>query len=113
MTSFVKIHNSPLGPNYSHRYFPEDIDYAVLFRDTASINNWNIIKIVSAVLDTAFGAWWRAYIFGAGKFILLHVHPLLGNEFANKFKRRQILGKLSVARLRNNRGDYVVRAKQQ
>jgi hypothetical protein len=34
--------------------------------------------------------------------ILLHVHPLLGNGLVNKFPRRQILGKQSVARLRNN-----------
>jgi hypothetical protein len=33
--------------------------------------------------------------------ILLHVHPLLGNMLLNKFPRRQILGKQSVARLRN------------
>jgi hypothetical protein len=32
-------------------------------------------------------------------YILLHVHPLLGNEFP----RGQILGKQSVARLRNNK----------
>jgi hypothetical protein len=36
--------------------------------------------------------------------ILLHVHPLLGNVFVNKFPRKQILGKQSVARLRKNRG---------
>jgi hypothetical protein len=46
----------------------------------------------------------------------MHVHPLLGNELVNEFPRRQILGKQSVARLRNNRGGYVfyvARAKQQ
>jgi hypothetical protein len=36
--------------------------------------------------------------------ILLHVHPLLGNGLVNKFPRRQILGKQSVGKLRNNRG---------
>jgi hypothetical protein len=36
-------------------------------------------------------------------YILLHVHPLLGNVLVNEFPRRQILGKQSVARLRNNR----------
>jgi hypothetical protein len=44
--------------------------------------------------------------------IFLHVYPLLGNELVKKFQRRQILGKKSVARLRNNRGGcifYVVR----
>jgi hypothetical protein len=35
--------------------------------------------------------------------ILLHVHPLLGNVLVNKFSRRPILGKQSVAMLRNNR----------
>jgi hypothetical protein len=35
--------------------------------------------------------------------LLLHVHPLLGNGLVNKFPRRQILGKQSVARSRNNR----------
>jgi hypothetical protein len=47
---------------------------------------------------------------------MLYVYPLLGNMLLNKFLRRQILGKESVARLYNNRGDcvlYVVRAKQQ
>jgi hypothetical protein len=39
--------------------------------------------------------------------ILLHVHPLLGNVLLNKFPRRYILGKQSVARLRNNRGSCV------
>jgi hypothetical protein len=33
---------------------------------------------------------------------MLHVHPLLGNESVIKFPRRQILGKQSVAWLRNN-----------
>jgi hypothetical protein len=46
---------------------------------------------------------------------MLHVHPLLGSGLCNKFPRRQILGKHSVAirRLRNNRGGcvfYIVRA---
>jgi hypothetical protein len=36
-----------------------------------------------------------------------HVHPLLGNVLVNKFPRRQILGKESVARSRNNRGSCV------
>jgi hypothetical protein len=36
-------------------------------------------------------------------YILLHVHPLLGNELVNKFPRGQILGTHSVSRLRNNR----------
>jgi hypothetical protein len=36
---------------------------------------------------------------------MLHVHPLLGNGLVDKFQRRQILGKQSVARLRNN-SDY-------
>jgi hypothetical protein len=40
-------------------------------------------------------------------YILLHVHPLLGNVLVNKFPRRQVLGKQSVARLRNNRGSCV------
>jgi hypothetical protein len=35
--------------------------------------------------------------------ILLHVHPLQGNVLVNKFPRRQILGKQSVARLRNKK----------
>jgi hypothetical protein len=52
MAGFVKIHILRLGPNYSYHYFPEDFDYAVLFKDTASINNWNIIKLVSAVFET-------------------------------------------------------------
>jgi hypothetical protein len=34
--------------------------------------------------------------------VRLHVHSLLGNGFVNKFPQRQILGKQSVARLRNN-----------
>jgi hypothetical protein len=34
--------------------------------------------------------------------ILLHVHSLLSNRLVNKFPRRQILGKQSVARLCNN-----------
>jgi hypothetical protein len=41
--------------------------------------------------------------------------PLLGNVLVNKFPRRQILGKQSVAGLRNNRRGcvfYVVRAEQ-
>jgi hypothetical protein len=48
-------------------------------------------------------------------YILLHVHPLLGNVLVKKFPRKQIFGKQSVARLRNNRWGYVfyvVRAKQ-
>jgi hypothetical protein len=36
-------------------------------------------------------------------YILLYTHPLLGNALINKFPRRQILGKQSVARSRNNR----------
>jgi hypothetical protein len=36
--------------------------------------------------------------------ILLHVHPLLGNGLINNFPRRQIIGKQSVVRLRNNTG---------
>jgi hypothetical protein len=36
--------------------------------------------------------------------LLLHLHQLLGNGLVNKFPRRQILGKESVAGLRNNRG---------
>jgi hypothetical protein len=36
-------------------------------------------------------------------YLLLHVHPLLGNGLVNKFPRRQILGKQSVARSGNNR----------
>jgi hypothetical protein len=35
--------------------------------------------------------------------ILIHVQPLLGNGLVSKFPRRQILGKQSVARPRNNR----------
>jgi hypothetical protein len=35
---------------------------------------------------------------------MLHVHPYLGNGLVNKFPRRQVLGKQSVARLCNNRG---------
>jgi hypothetical protein len=31
------------------------------------------------------------------EYIVLHVHTLLGNVLANKFPRRQILGKESVA----------------
>jgi hypothetical protein len=48
-------------------------------------------------------------------FIFLHVHPLPGNVFVNKFPRRPILGKQSVARLFSNREGcvfYLVRAKQ-
>jgi hypothetical protein len=48
--------------------------------------------------------------------VLLYVHPMLGNVLVNKFPRRQILGKQSVARLHNNRWGYVfyaVCAKQQ
>jgi hypothetical protein len=41
-------------------------------------------------------------------FILLYVHPLLGNIFVNKFPRRQILGKQTVVKLRNNRKSYVL-----
>jgi hypothetical protein len=37
--------------------------------------------------------------------ILLHVHPLLGNGLVNKFPRRQIPGKQSIAKSRNNRTD--------
>jgi hypothetical protein len=36
-------------------------------------------------------------------YILLHELPLIGNGLANKFPGRQILGKESVTRLRNNR----------
>jgi hypothetical protein len=46
-------------------------------------------------------------------YILLHVHSLLGNVLINKFPRREILGKQSVAMLRNNKEGcvfYVVRA---
>jgi hypothetical protein len=39
--------------------------------------------------------------------IILHVHPLLGNRLLNKFPRRQILGKQSVARLRRIWGGCV------
>jgi hypothetical protein len=39
--------------------------------------------------------------------ILLHVNPLLGNGLVNKFPRRQILGKQSVARLSNNKESCV------
>jgi hypothetical protein len=45
---------------------------------------------------------------------LLHVHTLLGNRLVNKFPRRQILDKQSVARLRNYRRGcvfYVFRTK--
>jgi hypothetical protein len=41
------------------------------------------------------------------KILLLHVHPLLGNVLVNKFPRGQILGKRSIARLRNSRGKCV------
>jgi hypothetical protein len=47
--------------------------------------------------------------------VLLHVRPLLGNVLFSKFPRRQILGKQSVARLRNNKWGsvfYVVCADQ-
>jgi hypothetical protein len=46
---------------------------------------------------------------------LLLVHPLLGNVLVNKFLRREILGKQSIARLDNNGRRcifYVVRAEQ-
>jgi hypothetical protein len=36
-------------------------------------------------------------------YVLLYVHPLLGNGLANTFPRRQILGEQSVARSSNNR----------
>jgi hypothetical protein len=32
-------------------YLPENSTYKILFRKTVSINYWNLIKIVSAVLD--------------------------------------------------------------
>jgi hypothetical protein len=44
-------------------------------------------------------------------FLLLHVHPLLGNVLINKFSRIQILGKQSVVRLRSNRGSCVFRVR--
>jgi hypothetical protein len=50
------------------------------------------------------------------RWILLHVHPLLGKVLLKMFPRRQILGKQSVARLPNNKWDwvfYAVWAKQQ
>jgi hypothetical protein len=40
----------------------------------------------------------------AGVNVLWHVNALPGNRLVNKFPRRQILGKQSVARLRNNKG---------
>jgi hypothetical protein len=45
--------------------------------------------------------------------ILLLVQPLLGNELANKFRRREILGKQSIAMLCNNtsRGSRVFRVR--
>jgi hypothetical protein len=36
-------------------------------------------------------------------FILLHVHPMLGNGLVNNFPRRQILGKQSIAWSRKNK----------
>jgi hypothetical protein len=36
---------------YLYRYFPEDISYRVLFREMAPINYWNLIEIVSAVVE--------------------------------------------------------------
>jgi hypothetical protein len=42
-------------------------------------------------------------VFKVSRKVLLHVRPLLGNGLVNKFPRRQILVKQSVARLRNNR----------
>jgi hypothetical protein len=41
------------------------------------------------------------------RIILLHVHPLLGDVLINEFPRRQLLGKQSVARLRNNKGGCI------
>jgi hypothetical protein len=55
-------------------------------------------------------------LFTLHPYVLLHAHPLLGSVLVNKFPRRPILGKQSVARLLNNsRGCvlYVVRSKQQ
>jgi hypothetical protein len=49
-------------------------------------------------------------LFGTNRFkegAMLHVHPLLGNGLVKKFPRRQILGRQSVTRLRNNRGRCV------
>jgi hypothetical protein len=51
------------------------------------------------------------YVYNQYTFILLHVHPLLGSVLVNKFPRRQILGKKSVARSRNNRGSCVFRVR--
>jgi hypothetical protein len=45
------------------------------------------------------------------KIVLLHVPPLLGNVLVNKFPRRQILGKQSVASSRNNKGSCVFRVR--
>jgi hypothetical protein len=39
--------------------------------------------------------------------ILLHVRLLLSNVLVNKFQRRQILGKQSVSKSRNNRRSCV------
>jgi hypothetical protein len=49
----------------------------------------------------------REFIIYVLQQILLLVHPLVGNGLVNKFPRRQIFGKQSVARLRNNRGTSV------
>jgi hypothetical protein len=57
----------------------------------------------------------RIYWLYSYMYILFHVHPLLGSGLVNKFPRRQILDKQSVARLHNKWGCvfYAVCAKQQ
>jgi hypothetical protein len=47
------------------------------------------------------------YVFTIDTYILLHVHPLVGNGLVNKFPRRQILVKQPFASLRNSRGGCV------
>jgi hypothetical protein len=47
------------------------------------------------------------------RYTLLHVHPLLGNVFLNKFPGRQSLAKQSVPRPRNSRGSRVSRVRRE
>jgi hypothetical protein len=96
-----------------------DTCLSVLFTDTriilcvrhecVTIHDHGCFFYFSAIWVISFCSqlWkWRQYIppkhYGWTLKTLLHVHSLLGNGLANEFPRRQILGKQSVARLRNN-----------
>jgi hypothetical protein len=56
-------------------------------------------------------ALWQYTDISRDNLVLLHVRPLLGNVLVNKFPQRQILGKQSVVRLRNNIGSPVFRVR--